>query len=282
MPIDDRSELPRPALAALRETLRAAETDEAIAAFLATVEGDPRSGAKALANRARRTLERREGERHRLGELLALRDRLVAEGVRGVAGIDEVGVGPLAGPVVAAAVVLPEETPLSALEGLDDSKRVRPAQRARLDASIREIAVGIGLAEVGPEEIDQIGIYQASLEAMRRAVASLARETEVGHLLVDARTIPGVEQPQTAIVKGDSRDASIAAASIVAKVHRDGLMETLDARYPGYGFAQHRGYGTADHLAALARKGPCPIHRRSFAPVEEAARRAARAAVARA
>ena len=269
---------PRPPLSVLRETLRAAETDEALLALLPGLDADPRAGARALAEQGRRRLERRRAERARLAGLLALRDELVASGVRGIAGVDEVGVGPLAGPVVAAAVVLPEEVPLA---GLDDSKRVRPALRERLSREIGEIAVGVGVAEVGPEEIDQIGIYQASLEAMRRAVASLARETEVGHLLVDARTVPGVQWPQTPIVKGDAKDASIAAASIVAKVHRDAIMETLDRRYPGYGFARHRGYGTAEHLDALAQRGPCPVHRRSFAPVAEAERRHAGPASAR-
>ena len=132
------------------------------------------------------------------------------------------------------------------------------------------IALGIGIGEVRVEEIDQVGIYRAALEAMRRAVASLSRTTEVGHLLVDARTIPGVDLPQTSIVKGDQKDASIAAASIVAKVHRDRHMEILGRRYPAYGFDRHMGYGTAFHLSMLESHGPCPAHRRSFAPVARA------------
>ncbi|MBW2499206.1 MAG: ribonuclease HII, partial [Deltaproteobacteria bacterium] len=169
----------------------------------------------------------------------------------------------------AAAVILPEEVPLV---GLDDSKRVRPALRQRLAGEIRGLAVGIGLGQVEVEEIDRMGIYRAALEAMRRAVVDLARHAEVGHLLVDARSVPGVSLPQTPIVKGDSKDASIAAASIVAKVHRDGLMAALGRRRPGYGFEQHMGYGTAAHLEALRRLGPCPEHRRSFAPVADAER----------
>ncbi len=127
------------------------------------------------------------------------------------------------------------------------------------------------------EEIDQMGIYQAALESMRRAVASLSRTLEVGHLLVDARKVPGVTLPQTSIIKGDQKDASIAAASIVAKVHRDTTMQRLAERYPAYGFDRHMGYGTAAHMAALESHGPCPIHRRSFAPVEKAERRFGRA-----
>ena len=267
-------------LAELRQALAAAAShpdgdeaaDAAIEDLVAALALDPRAGAQALAERGRRLLTARIGERARLARLLELRDQLAARGVRGIAGIDEVGVGPLAGSVVAAAVVLPERV---ALTGLDDSKRVPPPRRAVLAREIREIAIGIGIGEVTPEEIDQRGIYQAALEAMRRAVASLARTTEVGHLLVDARTVPGVDLPQTSIVKGDQKDASIAAASIVAKVHRDAQMEMLGRRYPAYGFERHNGYGTAEHVAALERFGPCPIHRRSFAPVAAAAGRRA-------
>lgn len=259
----------RPPLSVLTETLRQAPDDAAVEALIESLAGDQRAGARALADRARRRLEAGRAERARLADLLALRDELAARGVRGIAGVDEVGVGPLAGPVVAAAVILPEEVPLV---GLDDSKRVRPALRQRLAGEIRGLAVGLGLGEVGVEEIDRMGIYRAALEAMRRAVVDLARHAEVGHLLVDARNVPGVSFPQTPIVKGDSKDASIAAASIVAKVHRDGLMAALARRRPGYGFEQHMGYGTAAHLEALRRLGPCPEHRRSFAPVADAER----------
>jgi ribonuclease HII len=265
-------------LSTLREALRRAdatfesttESEHDLEILLRELDPDQRAGAQALADRCRRLLASRRSEEERLGRLLALRDELVADGVRGIAGIDEVGVGPLAGPVVAAAVVLPERVPL---RGLDDSKRVRPGLRESLALEIREIALGVGIGEVSPEEIDQQGIYQASLEAMRRSVASLMRTTEVAHLLVDARIVPGVDLPQTSIIKGDQKDASIAAASIVAKVHRDRHMAVLGKRYPAYGFEQHMGYGTAQHMSALEIHGPCPIHRRSFAPVEKAERR---------
>lgn len=269
-------------LGALRDALRRAdaifesttesttESETELEILLKELDPDPRAGAQALADRCRRLLAARRNEEQRLGGLLALRDELVAGGVRGIAGIDEVGVGPLAGPVVAAAVVLPERV---LLRGLDDSKRVRSGLRESLAREIREVALGVGIGEVSPEEIDQQGIYQASLEAMRRSVASLMRTTEVAHLLVDARTVPGVDLPQTSIIKGDQKDASIAAASIVAKVHRDAHMAVLGKRYPAYGFEQHMGYGTAQHMSALETHGPCPIHRRSFAPVEKAERR---------
>ena len=263
----------RSSLSALRDRLREARTDAELEALIAACEGDARAGAQALASRARGRLERGRRERERLAGLLVLRDELAERGVRGIAGVDEVGVGPLAGPVVAAAVILPERVELV---GIDDSKRVRPALRRSLAAGIREVAVGVGVGEVGVEEIDQIGIYHAALEAMRRAVASLARTTEVGHLLVDARNVPGVDLPQTSIIKGDQKDASIAAASIVAKVHRDEMMERLGRRYPAYGFENHMGYGTAAHMTALDVHGPCPVHRRSFAPVERAERRSTR------
>lgn len=273
MPSEDpKTDRSRP-LSALRESLRAARTDSDLERLIEVLVHDSRAGARTLATTARNRLEAGRAERERLAGLLALRDELRARGVRGIAGVDEVGVGPLAGPVVAAAVVLPDRV---GLRGLDDSKRVRPALRTTLASEIRETAIGVGIGEVSVREIDQVGIYQAALEAMRRAVASLARTTEVGHLLVDARTVPGVDLPQTSIIKGDQKDASIAAASIVAKVYRDTHMQALGRRYPAYGFERHMGYGTAAHMQALEARGPCPAHRRSFAPVERAAYRSGR------
>lgn len=200
----------------------------------------------------------------RMGALLRCERALWAAGVKLVAGVDEVGVGPLAGPVVAAAVVLPEGVHE---RGVDDSKRLRPRQREDVAARIgaAALAVSIGVAEV--EEIDRLNVYHATLLAMRRAVEALAVTPE--RVLVDARTIPGIEPPQTAMVRGDQKSYSIAAASVIAKVRRDALMRELDRLYPVYGFGRHMGYGTAAHLAALARHGPCPAHRRSFAPVRQ-------------
>jgi ribonuclease HII len=265
-------------LSVFRDALRDAQSDADLEVLIESVSGDARAGARSLAARAIKRLEHARFERERISGLLALRDELTLRGVHGVAGVDEVGVGPLAGPVVAGAVILPIEIDLDAFFGLDDSKRVRPALRRTLAAKIRDAAVGVGIGEVSVEEIDQTGIYQAALEAMRRAVASLARTTDVGHLLVDARSVPGVTLPQTPIIKGDQKDASIAAASIVAKVYRDAHMASLGQRYPAYGFEQHMGYGTAAHMAALEAHGPCPVHRRSFAPVADAERRMSMAA----
>jgi ribonuclease HII len=204
-------------------------------------------------------------ERARLRRLSSLEERLHRAGFSRVAGVDEVGVGPLAGPVVAGAVVLPRRV---ALPGLDDSKCLTPAARERLDAQIREIACGIGIGWATPEEIDCLNVYQAGLLAMRRAVEALPEPPE--HLLIDARTIPGIDIPQERIVGGDQRVAAVAAASVVSKVYRDAWMRDLERRYPGYGFARNAGYGTREHLHALAARGPCPAHRSSYAPVRAA------------
>ena len=184
-------------------------------------------------------------------------------GVRHVAGVDEVGMGPLAGPVVAAAVVLPVETHI---DGVADSKVLTAAVRELLAAEIRRRALAVGVAVVEPEEIDRVNIYQAGLRAMRRAVEQLSPLVP-GFVLVDGREIPGLGVPQSAYPKGDAFVTSIAAASIVAKCHRDALMRELDARYPAYGFGRHMCYATRSHLAALRAHGPSPVHRRSFAPV---------------
>jgi ribonuclease HII len=181
-----------------------------------------------------------------------------------VAGVDEVGMGPLAGPVVAAAVVF---APGRALAGIADSKQLTRLARERMVEKIRSHALGVGLGLVEPEEIDRVNIYQAGLKAMRLAVRALPFEPD--HVVVDARHIPGLEMPQTRYGHGDAFVYSIAAASIVAKVHRDDLMRRLDAQYPQYGFGRHVGYATRQHLEALRRFGPSPLHRRSFAPCSE-------------
>ena len=232
--------------------------------LLAALRADRRIGARLLAEAQTRVARARSADARRVGRLLGRRRALFAAGARTVAGLDEVGVGPLAGPVVAAAVVLPERIDLP---GLDDSKRLAPAARERLAAAIRAQALAVALAEVSPAEIDAQDVLRAAQEAMRRAVAALPVLPD--HALVDGRPVPGLGCPQTAIVGGDARDASIAAASIVAKVHRDALMRELDRAHPGYGLALHKGYPTAAHLAALRRLGPSPVHRRTFAPVAE-------------
>jgi ribonuclease HII len=199
-------------------------------------------------------------ERRRLEELRSHERLLEQVGIGPVAGVDEVGMGPLAGPVVAAAIILPS-SPL--VEDLDDSKSLTRPVRERVEADIRRVAIAIGVGVATVEEIDSLNIYRAGLAAMRRAVESLPIPPR--HVLVDARTIPGLALQQTSFVKGDSRVYSIAAASVVAKVHRDRLMHELERVYPGYGFAGHAGYATAAHREAIRRLGPCAAHRRSFA-----------------
>ena len=176
-----------------------------------------------------------------------------------VAGVDEAGRGPLAGPVVAAAVVFP---PDAWIDGVNDSKKLTPARRSELYDRILERAVGVGVGVVGHEVIDRINILQASHRAMEEAVAELKPPPE--YLLVDGRGLHEFSVPFLAIVDGDARSFSIAAASIMAKVTRDRLMEKFDTEFPQYGFAHHKGYGTRQHYEALQRFGPCEIHRRSF------------------
>jgi ribonuclease HII len=192
--------------------------------------------------------------------------RLWKTGVEVVAGVDEAGVGPMAGPVVAAAVIF---APEKFIRGVHDSKQLTAEQRDELFVAIREgaLAVGIGVAEVG--EIDRLNIFWATMRASERAIEALGRVP--GHVLVDGRKIPGLKLAQTRIVGGDRKSFCIAAASIIAKVTRDRIMVDFDARHPGYGFARHKGYCTRDHFDALKKLGPSPIHRRSFAPVAASA-----------
>jgi ribonuclease HII len=208
--------------------------------------------------------ERAGQERRRLERLLRLERALWRAGLTAVAGVDEVGVGPLAGPVVAAAVVF---APGTEIAGVDDSKRLSPRRREALAEIIRARATAIGIGIGSLEDIAQLNVYHAALEAMRRAVEALPQPPE--RVLVDARTIPGLAMPQNAYVKGDGLSFCIAAASIVAKTHRDRLMTELDGAYPGYGFAAHKGYDTPAHRAALARLGPCPAHRMSYRTVRD-------------
>ncbi len=248
-------------LAELRRRARTADDLRSTRALLRRLDADTRLGAQALARQLRRRESRLVDDRRRQRRLFRLRAELFRAGDRLVAGVDEVGVGPLAGPVVAAAVILPRRV---RLPGLNDSKQVPPAERERLAAAIRQQAVAYRVAEADVGEIDELNIYWAALLAMRRAVQGL--ELRPDRVLVDARTIPDLSLPQRALVHGDGRDGSIAAASILAKVYRDALMKRLDGRFPGYGLSQHMGYATAAHRRALARRGPSPIHRRSFAP----------------
>ena len=260
-------ELARVALAELKRRY-ADGFENATPGVLRALREDRREGARELADRLAGRARRARDERRRLSGLYALERALARRGHARVAGVDEVGMGPLAGPVVAAAVILPSG---AWLPGLDDSKRLSRAARERLAHEIERVAIAFAFGSAEPDEIDRVNIYQAGLLAMRRAVEALGAPVDA--LLVDARRVPGISCHQESVVGGDSRVAAIAAASIVAKVHRDAHMAELDRHHPGYGFARHAGYGTRDHLAALAALGPSPIHRRSFEPVRACAAR---------
>jgi len=194
-------------------------------------------------------------------------EKLIARGYRVIAGVDEVGRGPLAGPVVAAAVILPWGKQPSWLSRVRDSKQLTPSQRESIFDRITESGVAYGLGMVSHEVIDKRGIAPATRLAMRYAIEQLS--TCPDYLLIDFMQLPAIRIPQKSVVNGDSICLSIAAASIVAKVSRDRLMVELDNQFPGYGLAQHKGYGTPEHLEALQRLGPCPIHRKTFMPVRD-------------
>jgi len=228
------------------------------------MRADNRAGARAiLALIEKRRFENRS-EGQRLLKLLRFETILWASGHDAVAGVDEAGMSPLAGPVCAAAVIL---TPGTRIIGIDDSKKLDSGSREELAKEIKAKAAAWSVAFVDVEEIDAINIYWAGLLAMQRAVQGLQSTPQ--HLLIDAKRLKEIAIPQQAIIKGDTKSASIAAASILAKVARDAVMQTLDSRHPGYGFADHKGYPVRVHYAALARLGACEAHRRSFGPVRK-------------
>ncbi len=234
------------------------------AQLLRRLQRDPRAGVQKLREKLQKRLDRERRERERLEAMLHFERVLWRAGVEKIAGVDEVGIGPMAGPVVAAAVVFPPDTRIDAV---DDSKRLDAETREALDLEIRGAAADIGIGVVSPDEIDRLNIYHAGIRAMRIAVLSLAAPPQ--HILVDGRVIPDLPQPQNSFNKGDGLNFSIASASIVAKVYRDRLMLELDHVYPGYGFASHKGYCTPAHQQAVRERGPCPIHRRSFDYIRE-------------
>ncbi len=247
----------------LAELRRRIQTGERLPrATLAALESDPRAGARELGRLLARRRRAERAETRRLDGLLVYERAARAEGLAVLCGVDEAGMAPLAGPVVAAAAILPEGM---RPRGLDDSKKLDAPTRERLAAEIKDGAIAWAVGLATPEEIDRVNIYHAGLLAMRRAVLALAVRPDL--LLVDARRIPGVDVPQRPIVHGDALSLSIAAASVLAKTHRDALMQELDLAHPEYGFARHKGYPTREHLAALARVGASSVHRRSFAPV---------------
>ena len=235
----------------------AALGDGELASFIRQYSSDERSGVIKLVDTARKRCDRYEKELQRTEALKKYEKEY--DKYSYICGIDGVGRGPLAGPVVAGAVILPKDCDILYI---NDSKKLSAAKREELYDIIMEKAVAVGIGMVGPDRIDEINILQATYEAMRQAIGKLDPQPTL--LLNDAVTIPQVTIPQVPIIKGDAKSISIGAASIVAKVTRDRLMETYADIYPEYGFAGNKGYGSAEHIAALKQYGPTPIHRRSF------------------
>lgn len=240
----------------IRDLFQAADL-EGLPAFISTYETDERAGVVSMVKKARKQLDDYQKEIERTEKMKAYEKEYAAFSY--ICGIDEVGRGPLAGPVVAGAVILPKDCKILYL---NDSKKLTEKKREELYDIIMEQAVATGLGFVSPERIDEINILQATYEAMREAISNL--EVKPDLLLNDAVTIPKVAIKQVPIIKGDAKSISIAAASIIAKVTRDRLMVQYDSVFPEYGFASNKGYGAAMHLEALKKYGPTPIHRRSF------------------
>ena len=230
--------------------------------LLAELEQDSRSGVIQAIAKRKREIQKRIDEDERLEGMLAYEKECYARGMELIAGVDEVGRGPLAGPVVAAAVILPKACKIP---GLNDSKKIPKSKHKEIYEAVLQNAIAIGIGIKDNQVIDQVNIYEATKLAMMEAIGQL--EPQPQHLLIDAMKLD-LPISQTSIIKGDANSLSIAAASIVAKVTRDQMMEKFDREYPGYDFAKNAGYGTANHLAGLDQLGVTPIHRRSFEPVK--------------
>ena len=230
--------------------------------LLTELEQDSRSGVIQAIAKRKRDIQKRIDEDERLEGMLAYEKECYARGIKLIAGVDEVGRGPLAGPVVAAAVILPKACKIP---GLNDSKKIPKSKHKEIYEAVLQNAIAIGIGVKDNHVIDQVNIYEATKLAMMEAIGQL--EPQPQHLLIDAMRLD-LPIPQTSIIKGDANSLSIAAASIVAKVTRDQMMEEFDCEYPGYDFTQNAGYGTANHLAGLHKLGVTPIHRRSFEPVK--------------
>ena len=230
--------------------------------LLAELEQDSRSGVIQAIAKRKRDIQKRIDEDERLEGMLTYEKECYARGMELIAGVDEVGRGPLAGPVVAAAVILPKACKIP---GLNDSKKIPKSKHKEIYEAVLQNAIAIGIGIKDNQVIDQVNIYEATKLAMMEAIGQL--EPQPQHLLIDAMKLD-LPIPQTSIIKGDANSLSIAAASIVAKVTRDQMMEEFDKEYPGYDFAKNAGYGTAKHLAGLVQLGVTPIHRRSFEPVK--------------
>jgi ribonuclease HII len=231
--------------------------------LLRKLKKDNRKGVQKIIEQYNQDLQNRKMEQEEFSNLTVFEHKLFMQGYSAIAGIDEVGRGPLAGPVVAAAVILPQDFYLA---GLNDSKKLSEVKRNEFYEVIREKADSVGIGMIEAEEIDTINIYEATKKAMNQAIANLRKNPD--YLLIDAMKL-NTPYPQESIIKGDSKSVSIAAASIIAKVTRDKLMKEYALIYPEYGFDQNAGYGTKRHLDGLGQYGATPIHRKSFAPVRD-------------
>jgi ribonuclease HII len=243
-------------ISAVKEELQAAE-ETMLPSFISKYGEDGRAGVQNLVRQAKKKLERLEKERARMETLKQYERQYGAAGY--VCGIDEAGRGPLAGPVVAGAAILPKDC---GILGINDSKQLSEKKREELYSVILEEAVAVGIGMASPQRIDEINILMATYEAMRQAIQNLSVVPDI--LLNDAVCIPQVEIPQVPIIRGDAKSISIGAASILAKVTRDRLMVEYDKIMPEYGFARHKGYGTSEHIEAIRVYGPSSIHRQSF------------------
>lgn len=230
--------------------------------FLAEAANDSRSGVQKAIEKRKRAIQAELDEELRLEQMLRYEKELYKAGYQAIAGIDEVGRGPLAGPVVAAAVILP---PGCKIKGLNDSKKIPKKKHQEIYQAVLDKALAVGIGLIDNEIIDRVNIYEATKLAMKEALSVLSHKPD--YLLIDAMKLD-VDIPQESIIKGDANSQSIAAASIVAKVTRDKLMADYDKEYPGYDFAQNAGYGTKSHLQGLERNGVTPIHRKTFEPVK--------------
>lgn len=242
----------------IKSILSESHTVDALKSFITTYESDERAGVRKLTDTAGKRIDSIEKELARLKEMRKFENENRQFGL--LCGIDEVGRGPLAGPVYAAAVILPEDVDILYI---NDSKKLSEKKREELYSEIMEKAVAVGIGHVSEKRIDEINILQATYEAMTMAVSELS--VKPGALLIDAVHIPQLDAyKQISIIKGDAKSASIAAASIIAKVTRDRVMKQYVEEYPEYGFDSNKGYGSKDHIEAIKKYGPCPIHRRSF------------------
>ncbi len=243
----------------IKQLLQQDNVDEIV---LDQLKEDPRASVAKLVKQYEKRIEKEYDELQKFVTMSVYENQLRYTGIEHVAGVDEVGRGPIAGPVIAAAVILPADCWLF---GIDDSKKLSEAKRLYFYEEIKKHATAIGVGICTREEIDTHNIYEATKIAMERAIAKL--QVTPQHVLLDAMSLERVELPQTPIIKGDSKSVSIAAASIIAKVTRDAYMKNLGQKYPAYGFERHMGYGTKEHLLALEAHGPIDEHRQTFEPV---------------